>query len=155
MTEKEGSNNSKIIFGIAGAILVVVLLWLVFRSREASVAGLVTLDNEPLAGAQVVFIGENEENQRPYVTQTDAEGKYKVIGDKGAKIPRGKYKVMVSKMVSIDGKPLVGEQILESRENGKLQNMLSPVYEERSTSPLEFDIRSGSNKVNLELKKNP
>jgi hypothetical protein len=136
-------------------LLVGVAYFVAGRSGAATVAGQATLDSQPLAGAQVVFIGEDEKNQAPVVALTNNEGNYKLVGNQGGGIPAGKYKVMVSKVTLPDGTVPTGERLEQARAKGLLNNSLPKIYEDRSTSPLHFDVRPGDNKVDLPLKKRP
>src|SRR5205823_2677672 len=104
MAEKQTPDRTLRLPGAAVVLGVgVLLLFSGCGPHEARVAGKVTLDNEPLAGAQVVFVGEEEKNQAPVVAQTDDAGYYKLVGNQGAGIPVGKYKVIVTKMALKDG----------------------------------------------------
>src|SRR2546430_17001348 len=100
MADEEGPNQSPFIVAAIGGLILGAgaLVWFFFfSSTEAMVAGKVTLNNEPLAGAQVIFLGEEEQNQAPLVAPTTDEGNYKLIGHKGGGVLVGKYKVVVTK----------------------------------------------------------
>ena len=154
MEEKE---RSLLIPLVAGAIVLLVVLgaaWLFFfRSSSAHVSGQVTLDSKPVPHANVVFIGEDAKNETPIATQSDSSGYYRLVGNVEAGIPVGKYKVAVTQMALKDGTVPQGEMLEQARAKGLLSNSLPGVYEDRKTTPLQYDIRSGGNTINLELKK--
>jgi hypothetical protein len=142
---------------IGAVLLVLVLLvWLFFGgSREAYISGKVTLETEPVAHAEVVFVGEAEENRAPLVAITNEQGEYKLTGHQSGGIPHGAYKVTVAKMALKDGTLPKGERLEEARESGLLRNMLPPVYADPERTPLRFEIHAGDNTVNLPLKNQP
>jgi len=112
----------------------------------------VTLDNAPVAGAQVAFIGEGEKNA-PIVALTDNEGKYKLVGHHGRGIPAGKYKVVLSKPALRDGTVPTGEKLEQARADNLLVNVLPRIYEDRTTTPLQFDVKIGPSVIDLPLQK--
>lgn len=154
--EQSPSVNLPLVVGAGGVIAVGVLVWFVFlRSGEAHVGGRVTLDDQPLAQAQVVFVGEAEQNQAPLVAVTDSDGRYKLIGHKSDGVRPGQYKVTVTKMALRDGTLPKGEALDEARQNAQLQNLLPAIYADPEQTPLQYDIRSGNNTVHIPLKKKP
>jgi hypothetical protein len=145
-----------VLAGAVAAVALGVLVWLLsFHSGKAQVSGTVTLDGKAVPGAQVVFLGEDEKNEAPIVAVADDEGKYRLIGHDSAGIPTGKYRVAVSKMALKDGTVPVGERLEQARAQGLLRNVLPKVYEDRATTPLQFDVQAGSRTINLELKSGP
>src|SRR5262245_35851854 len=85
-------NNSNSICAIQGALLVIVL-GAIGCSRRAQISGRVTLDEQPVAGAQVVFVAEDNSKEAPLVAQSDDRGEYGMVANTAAGIPPGKYKV--------------------------------------------------------------
>ena len=57
-----------------------------------------TLDDQPLAGALIVFLNDDAEKEMPLTSQSDADGNYKLMGNqkRGGVLP-GRYKAMVRK----------------------------------------------------------
>ena len=151
---KSDSDNTPLIVGAGIAVVLLLAIFFFFRGpSEAHVAGKATFDGTPLTGAQVVFLIEGQAKQAPVLTQTDGEGRYVLIGNNGAGVPLGKYRVVVSKLALKDGTLPPGEALEQARLDGLLLNCLPPVYEDRSTTPLQFELQSGANTINLELKK--
>jgi hypothetical protein len=141
--------------GIAVALLLGIgCVWFFFvRSRDAAVSGLVTFDQKAVPGAVIVFVSESEV---AIPTQSDESGNYRLIGNTGAGIPPGSYKVTVTQDTLKDGSvPKDIKQLQRARADGLLENRLPSAYSDHRTTPLRFDIHSGNNMVNLEVKKNP
>jgi len=141
-----------------GVVLLLALSWFIcgfFGAREARVTGTVVMDEKPVAGAHVVLLGQDEGNNRaPFLTTTNDDGRFEVIGTTGKGIPRGKYKVAVSKMVAANGStPAKGEDGALAGQSEPPVNTLPQVYESAETTPLVFQIGGGSNTIKVELKK--
>lgn len=156
MADNERSEKSVLILGAAVLLLAAPVVWYFgFRTVEAHVAGTVTLGGEPVAGAQVIFLGAGEQDPAPLVSSTDDEGHYQLASNTGRGIPLGSYKVVVSKMALRSGAVLQGERMLQARNDGQLVNVLPRVYEDRGTTTLQCDVRPGVNTINLELQRRP
>lgn len=156
MARNDDDHSKQLLIGTTVAVLVVVIVgffWM--REKEARVSGTVTLDGTPLSNAQVVFIGEDEKNQSPVVAQTDEAGQYSLIGVTGGGLPLGKYRATVRKLTLKEGTLPAGEELEKARVEGLLVNTLPKIYEDRSTSTLQFELHRGANAINLELKKQP
>jgi hypothetical protein len=111
------------------------------------------LDGQPVEGAKVVFVGDGDPKLGTYQGgPTDKTGKYSLYGPTGSGIPLGKYKIIVTKTVRRDGKPL-GEDMSEdeAREQGVLKNELPEIYAQHDTTTLGAVIKAGSNPVDLKL----
>ncbi len=150
---EEDSNKGRVAVVAAGLLLLALLLcWWSFgpHSGGSVVTGQVTLNNEPLTGAQVIFLGEEENNQGNLLAVTDEEGYYRLLGQAGV-IPPGKYKVVVTKMALKDGTRPEGRTLEQARRQGLLQNVLPKAYEDRATTPLDVNIGAGSMKIDLAL----
>ena len=143
----------------AGAAAVVVLVGVVavlaFRSGDAQVSGTVTLDAAPVAGAQVTFLHADESVTGPLVAKTDDAGRFELVGNTGAGVPVGPYRVAVRKDALKDGSVPTGEQIDQARAAGKLRNMLPKVYDDKATTPVKVELRAGRNSVDVPLKSKP
>jgi hypothetical protein len=155
---EDNAGPSKTILTLGGVAVLVGLValgyYLLSASGGARVSGQLTLDNQPVAGAQVAFLAEDQTRQGPVVTQTDGAGRYQLVGNAGG-IPAGKYRVVVVKEALKDGKIPTGEKLEQARAAGKLFNVLPKIYEDRSTTPLQFEIGAGARTIDLALKKKP
>ena len=157
MAEQRGPNKALLLVGVLAALAVgIYFLWSSLgRRTEAYVSGKVTLDGTPLAGAQIVFIGEDENHQTPIPAQADDVGTYRLIGPTNGGIPPGAYRVVVTRMALPDGTVPTGEKLHQAREDEQLVNQVPAIYEDRSSTPLRFDIPAGQRSINLELTKQP
>src|SRR5947207_1656987 len=81
----------------------------------------------PLAQAKVVLIGENGE-VGPFAAKTDHEGRFVIRSNTNRGIPRGKYKVTVSKIALEDGTIPQGEELQNALRSGMMQNIVPKRY---------------------------
>ena len=135
-------------------------------SRLVPVAGTVTLDGEPVAGAKVTFIPAGP--GIPATGTTDATGRYELrIGSGRTGVPCGRYGVTVSKLkVSTIAQgearrgtaaALAGAVETESTSDGLVQVIEHVVpyrYADPATSGLEVDVKSAGEQA-LALRTNP
>lgn len=159
MSDENGEELPKplkrlMVFGAVIIILILVGWFILGGSGLGTVSGKVVLEGQPLPGAQIVFVGEGQ-NRGPFVTTSDPEGRYNIRGDGNKGIAPGSYKVAVTKLVGKGGVLPQGEALEVARQKGTLKNLLHSRYETAQTSPLGAVVGSGSNKVDLDLKKNP
>jgi hypothetical protein len=121
------------------------------------VTGKVTLDGQPLSGAQVVFVPSGGTG-RAASAATDASGVYSLVTntDKGA-MP-GNYKVQVNYITRPDGTPITtfeeGMDITQLEASGQAKQILPPRYSDHQQSELSFEVKSsGKNEYNIDMKK--
>jgi hypothetical protein len=122
------------------------------------VSGLVTLDGQPLSGANVIFVPQGETKGNGGLGTTNADGRFEARlndnrSDKGQLgLFAGSYKVLVSKMVNPDGTPFVAsedvapidsnaKELLPEKFSHYEQTMLSADITP-DMKPLTFDLRS-------------
>jgi hypothetical protein len=122
--------------------------------------GRVTLDGEPVAGANVVFFPAGEETLQADAI-TDADGRFSLTTRDGQGVRPGDYKVIVTKLESqavdeathksatgVDDFP--GKAKMESA--GKARSLLPDLYGSLPTTPLEEKVPSdGSDKLEIKL----
>lgn len=111
---------------------------------DASVSGVATLDGSPLPSGSVAFI-PNQHGPSSYAAVM-SDGTFTVNTGREVGLPSGSYTVtVVAREKSIEDKsgrglpPTPGKQITP------------PWYSSKNSSPLKFDVASGSNEINLEL----
>ena len=113
----------------------------------ADVSGLVTLDGEPLAGADVQFVPDASAGTEgaPGVGFTDESGRYELTTAKVRGAIIGRHKVRVEAR----GEP--------QSEWDSLPPLITPErYSDPETSGLAFDVTAGgANEINLELTTQP
>jgi hypothetical protein len=109
-------------------------------SDAAKVTGIVTLDEEPLADAKVVF---QPEEGRPSMAMTDEEGYYELqytVDEKGAKV--GMHKISITS----GGQRLKGDG---SSSTISVPEKVPAKY--NKNTELEREVKPGNNEINFEL----
>jgi hypothetical protein len=125
-------------------------------SGLAPVQGKVTLDGQPLSGAQVVFVPVDPAG-RASVGATDGDGNYEIVTntDKGA-MP-GSYRVAVSYLVRPDGSPITsveeGMDATQLEASGQAKQGLPTRYSDPLQTELKFEVKPGKNEYNIDMKK--
>lgn len=108
-----------------------------------TVSGVVTLDEKPLADAEVTF---QPETGRPSLGKTDSQGNYTLaytVNDNGALI--GPHKVIITTAVEAFSDETGGGQDREARPE-----ILPPKYNAQTT--LTAEVKSGANTIDFPLK---
>jgi hypothetical protein len=106
------------------SLLLVALSGCTSGGSGKKVKGSVTLDGAPLADAKLVFEGQGGK-----VTTTDKDGKFEFEGTTPFNsLKAGKYKVLIEKWVSKDGKPIEPEMIEQERSAGTAKNLVPAKY---------------------------
>jgi hypothetical protein len=121
--------------------------------KTVTASGIVTLDGQPVDGAQVVLVGEGE-NARGAFGASDASGRFalRAFEEKDGAIP-GSYKVQISKTVvkeisaaeaaNLDGgAPLRYEYGVPPKYTGFKTSGLTAVIPESGTTDLKFEMSS-------------
>ncbi|MSR31744.1 MAG: hypothetical protein EXR99_09590 [Gemmataceae bacterium] len=148
--------NVKLILMSALAVVLFLIVggvWFFSGESGGSVSGKVTLNGEVVDRARVVFEIQGENRAGPFQAQTNDMGEYQLFGSTSAKVPLGNYKVSVVKLTLRGGQVPVGEKALAFEEKGQLSNILPKTYESMETTPLQREVRSGRNSIDLDLKK--
>lgn len=108
---------------------------------SAMVEGVVTVNNKPLSGGCVTFLPLTGENPdlKPGIARIESDGSY-WIGNanlsKPAGLHPGRYKVTV----------------LQMTPGGGGIELSSPTqYADMQTTPLEFNVKAGKNRIRLDL----
>lgn len=148
---------------LTAALGVVILLLSSGCGGDSSIAGLapvtgkVTLDGQPLVGAQVVFVPSPSDKGRVCSSATDSNGNYQLVTntDKGA-LP-GNYKVIVNYLAKPDGTPVTsteeGMDLTQLEASGAVKQILPPRYSDQQQTELSFEVKSGKNEYNIDMKK--
>jgi len=116
------------------------------------VSGAVTLDGEPLSGAEVTFMPAGSTPGGACYGSTDASGRYEMTGDathKGA--PAGEFKVAITKWVMEDGSDFQPEEGVSPIDVGA-KNLLPPKFGDEAETELKATVPAGgSDGINFEL----
>jgi hypothetical protein len=118
------------------------------------VNGVVTLDDKPLSGARVTFYPEKETGGLGGTAETGSDGKFVIVGAKGAPgLVPGKYRVTVSKgqiKGGIDGgggEEQVGAIIPEI----DLKDEFPPIYSHPGQTILAYSVTGDGKPIEIKL----
>ena len=122
------------------------------------VTGKVTLDNEPIAEASVIFVPKTDTPPMETASGiTDANGVYKLTsgnGDPQAGAVEGEYTVLVSKILA---KSLREGQDYAASTGYNVPytqtHLLPAKYRDNKATPLSATVKRGKNTLNFELTK--
>jgi hypothetical protein len=119
-----------------------------------AVEGIVTLDGQPLANANVQLVPQGETMGQAGFGKTDQAGKFSIgpAGSKQRGAAPGEYKVVISKYVKPDGTDYVPKPD-EDPMLGNYKELLPAAYSDPGRSVLTVNVPDGEAK-NLELKLN-
>ncbi|MFO0970297.1 MAG: hypothetical protein U0793_32510 [Gemmataceae bacterium] len=110
------------------------------------VSGVVDFGGKPVKVGDVTFYGPDNV---PHGAKLDRDGKYSITG-----VPAGKARVVVVSP-NPKGMPTLvreGKKFGPDEEDVKNWVALPKKYEDPATSGLEFDVKSGSNTIPINLK---
>jgi hypothetical protein len=128
------------------------------------VTGTVTLDNKPLAGAEVLFWPDNNQlDLGSCQAVTGPDGKFVAFPDPrfGITAKPGRYVALVVKYSHAANTPLAkgGEDIPRPAGDDvdafKGRNVLPDVYNDKKRSPFKVEIKAGDNDFPLALSTHP
>jgi hypothetical protein len=121
------------------------------------VSGLVTLDGQPCAGANVSFIPVGETPGNGGMGQTDETGKFVARLHSGTAsagptgLLPGRYKVLINKTVNPDGTPFIAsEDVAPIDANAK--ELLHLNYSSIELSKLQVEVAAASLDLKYELR---
>jgi hypothetical protein len=122
------------------------------------VAGHVTLDGQPLPGAEVQFLPADKDPTKPgAMVTTDEQGNFVIVPDEdtGATLPPGEYAVVISKQVTREGgnvPPEMKEDLEQMVAAGMVRETLPARYSRESATTLKAEIKPEPNQLEFELK---
>jgi hypothetical protein len=111
---------------------------------EAQVSGRVTLDGKPVGPGVIVFAPEDGKSNPPEGAIMP-DGSYFLRTSRDLGLPPGKYKVSVSVFDVSDAQP-------NQRSMAPPKLVTPERYASHETSPLAFEVSSGSNTIDVDLK---
>lgn len=128
------------------------------KLRTYSVEGTVTLDSQPLAGANIFFIAKTEGEGNTAYARTDEKGFYRLqthLGEPNAGTTPGEYVVTVSKTVPVP----TGNKEVDDEGNYydelDAKELAPPLYTEPETTPFSAAVVKGKNVFDFDLKSEP
>jgi hypothetical protein len=111
---------------------------------EAQVSGRITLDSKPMGSGTVVFAPEGENRNAPMGT-IEPDGSYYIKTNRETGLMPGTYTVAMSVYDTPPHQP--GERM---QTTGK--QLVPEKYTDVHTSGLKYEVKSGSNTIDIDLK---
>ena len=140
---------------VAFALLGLVIAGCMAATPGPAVEGVVLLDGQPLANANVQLIPQGENRGQTGFGKTDAAGKFVAASAdgkrKGAAV--GNYQVVINKLVKPDGSDFIPDPNAGPEDTGGFREVLPAVYSDTAKSMLAADVPDGGTK-SLEFKLN-
>jgi hypothetical protein len=115
---------------------------------------MLTLDGQPLADATIAFYASGQLNVEMYASRSSADGNYELRTAAPEGIKGGTYKVTVAKWTAKESVP-AGLDVEQLRRVGKTANTVPSQYADADKTPLEVEVNSGNNAIDLSLKSSP
>jgi hypothetical protein len=116
---------------------------------ELPVNGIVTMDNEPLAGASVTFFPEDKAGGTGGTARTGTDGKFVILGPKGQRgLVPGQYKVTVSKASGgVTDEPVIAAPAEEELR----KEDLPAIYSDRNRTKLSYTVTGDGQPIEIKL----
>ena len=146
-----------------GTCLPAIAAWVAAAGCSASgvgrVTGTVTLDGEPLAGAEVRFWPKDEPDLGAATAVTRADGTFEVLRDPrpGAGLKPGRYVILVARYAGGRPQPEKDAAVAPAQEGiipGTF-NQLPARYNDRDRCPFTVEVGKGHNDFPLALERRP
>lgn len=123
-----------------------------------SISGTVTMDDQPLVGARIMFVPTNPDKSAPKEALpassgfTDEQGHYTLATFQGQSgVVAGDHRVVVSKMTTPDGKPLTAD-IKDPALLGPIKESIPTKYSDPAASELKANVGFETDEINFTLK---
>jgi hypothetical protein len=132
---------------LASVSLGIVVLVIVGCSRsefESQVSGKVMLDGKGVGPGTIIFAIQGAETGNPATGAIDASGNYSLKTSRAVGLKSGHYRVCVTVFEPTQGQP--GERVY-----GPSKWLTPQKYGSLDTSGLEYDVKAGSNAIDIEL----
>jgi hypothetical protein len=120
--------------------------------------GVVTLDDKPLASANVMLQPQGETRGQAVYGKTDSVGKFAAASpdgkQKGAAV--GSYRVVISKLVKPDGTDFIPDPNSGPEDTGGFRQLLPSAYSDETKTTLTAEVPNGGTKsLQFNLKSKP
>lgn len=120
------------------------------------VSGVVTLNGDPIEGAQIAFLSTDGKSRGGFATSKDDGSFSASTFQANDGVLPGKYSVTVVKYpamdsdvgVDMDSEEYTGEEVAEAEE---IKNLLPAKYAEKSTTEFAFEFELGQSQTDLKL----
>lgn len=121
-----------------------------FSETAEQVTGVVKLDGTPLPGATVTFMFEGSP-PKGFIGSggiTDSNGKYQARSGDKLGMPAGRYRVVVQRWATLDGKPFkedpqAGMDLEQAKMGGTVKEMVPAKYSDPEQTQLTVEITKG------------
>jgi hypothetical protein len=126
---------------VAVAVLCIVMASCAATAPQPAVEGVITLDGQPLANANIQLIPQGENMGQTGFAKTDAAGKFTIGSADGEQkgATAGEYKVVISKHVKPDGTDYIPKPD-EDPMIASYKELLPPVYSNSEQTKLKTTI---------------
>lgn len=115
---------------------------------ELPVNGIVTMDDQPLAGAAVTFYGDQATGSLGGTGRTGSDGKFVILGAKGQKgLVAGTYKVTVSKLAGA----VSDEPVIAAPSEADLKKDLPAIYSDPQKTTLSYSVTGDGKPIEIKL----
>ena len=116
------------------------------HAELVKLAGVVTIDGEPLGGAMVMFLPEKGENGRPASGVTELDGTFELSTfEPGDGVLAGSYRAVVTK----------DQQSKKTQGASGPVSRIPKVYTNPELTTLKYSVKQGMNRVELKLTSKP
>jgi hypothetical protein len=123
-------------------------------ANQGRVEGIIALDGQPVAGAEVAFHPDGDTKRNTYSGKTNDEGRYELLFPQGTDgVAPGSYRVVVTKHVAKPGAAEANphQDIRMLRTGGLTENVLPSLYSTPEKTPLRAEVNLGKNTFNFQL----
>ncbi len=113
------------------------------------VSGTVTLDGKPVGGVSIFFHPEPGTVGQGASGATDDSGKFTMLyKDGNSGVPAGKYRVLFTRLLKPDGKPLGKDEVAADVD---AVNKLPRVYNDTEQTPIGAEVPEGGKTFDFKL----
>ncbi len=123
------------------------------NTDSVSVAGVATLDGQPLGDASLEFVPIGVSNSGAALARTDDRGQFRIAPGAQNRLGPGKYAVRVTKWVDKKTKLPVSAEDQEQLKLGKLATNILPVRYDSTGSDavVTADLKMGQNDLKIDV----
>jgi len=108
------------------------------------VKGKITLDGQPLAGADIILESRDKDNSGRFIGRTNDVGDYEVPPQPlPSAMKPGGYRVSINKYVDPKGKIVDPDEIGQLQARGLAKNLVPPEYSDPELSKLTVTVKEG------------
>ena len=123
------------------------------NTDSVTVAGVATLDGQPLGDASLEFVPIGSSNSAGALARTDDRGQFRIAPGPQNRLGAGKYAIRVTKWVDMKTKLPVPAEDQEQLKLGKLAKNILPIRYDNtgSNAVVTVDLTSGQNDLKIDV----